>query len=399
MKQINTTLFALNKNGSYQQWKVFVDGSIVIVEFGKEGGKLQTKNTTCTPKNVGRANVTTAEEQAVLEAKSKWEKQVRLGYRKDKSELEDSVVISPMLAADATKKSHMIKYPCYVQPKLDGLRLLVTFDEKGEPVFNSRGNKTYPIKGKLVSQMKELRLLTGWDMFDGELYIHGLPLQKTVSLAKKWREIKTEEFSGYCSNDLQFHLFDIPSKLEWYSEEGESFGWGEPISREHALVQADHIITDSLYDDNEYGDIKLTHIIPVLGKLLFTEDEVKNSIGAYMQDGYEGTIIRNYKGKYEFNQRSNDLLKCKIFKDTEAKVISVEKDKNDEGVLVCEDKDGILVRMKMKGTHDFRLYENQLQFIGEWINFTYQGRTEDNNYQFPVGQRIREIGNNGEFID
>ena len=40
MHQIKTTLYALNKDGSYQQWKVFTDGEKVIVEFGKLDGNL-----------------------------------------------------------------------------------------------------------------------------------------------------------------------------------------------------------------------------------------------------------------------------------------------------------------------------------------------------------------------
>ncbi len=57
----------------------------VIVEFGKLGGKeVQRKATYSEPKNIGRSNETTDCQQAVLDAKSKWEKQVRLGYRETK---------------------------------------------------------------------------------------------------------------------------------------------------------------------------------------------------------------------------------------------------------------------------------------------------------------------------
>ena len=77
MQQANSTLYALNKDGSFQCWKVFIAGNQVVVEFGKVGGKKQQKVTTCEPKNVGRSNETTAEQQALAEAVSKWEKQVR----------------------------------------------------------------------------------------------------------------------------------------------------------------------------------------------------------------------------------------------------------------------------------------------------------------------------------
>ena len=50
MKQIYNTIYAPNKDKSIQQWSVFVDGNIVIVKYGKWGGKLQTKNTVCESK-------------------------------------------------------------------------------------------------------------------------------------------------------------------------------------------------------------------------------------------------------------------------------------------------------------------------------------------------------------
>ena len=157
MHQIKTTLYALNKDGSYQQWKVFTDGDKVIVEFGKLDGKLQYKETICTPKNVGRANETTAEQQAELEAISKWEKQVRLGYVENMEDCEQGVDLLPMLVHDYLKRGKALKLPCWILRKLDGLRLLVVF-QNGEPKFISRGNKSYPIQGKLLEQLLPLGL-------------------------------------------------------------------------------------------------------------------------------------------------------------------------------------------------------------------------------------------------
>lgn len=413
MKQINTTLFSKNKNGSIQEWKVFVADAEVIVEFGQVAGKKQLKKTTCEAKNIGRSNETTPIQQAELEAISKWENQVRLGYRDNIEHLQSETQISPMLAKDATKVAHLITYPCYVSEKLDGLRCLVTFNDKGQPVFNSRGNKTYPIKGKIVDQIIQLREATGFDMFDGEVYLHGLSLQKIVSLAKKWRtkddveaEINKEyltefkkwkkdpskyeepqrnegKYGGFCSNDLQFHIFDIPSEKVWESDNGYSKVWDY---NKHPCRYADLMNTD-----HEVSLLSLDKIEVVHGTFMEDEHQVKDCIGFYMQRGYEGAIIRNFKGVYEFNQRSSDLLKWKLFQDTEAKVVDVELDKNGEGILICEDHDGIVVRMKLKGTHAERSYESQLKNIGKFINFTYQARTDDNNYSFPVGQYFRDV--------
>lgn len=429
MQQINNTLYALNKDDSFQKWKVFTDGSNVIVEFGKVGGKIQTKVTECDPKNVGRANETTGEQQAIAEAISKWQKQVRLGYRETVEELETQDQFSPMLAHDAIKRSKDIIYPCHVQPKLDGLRCLVTFDEQDQPIFNSRGNKTYPIQGKIIEQIKELRKATGFDMFDGEMYLHGLSLQKISSLAKKWRtheqinaEIEKDyqadikrrnkaidnkeptwkDFNGevwttailpvrdtmrydeYESTDLEFHIFDIPSKGKvWDSDNGYADYWNY---NDHPCRYADLMNTDSIVYKLDLSKIKIVH-----GSFMEDEDQTKDAIGTYMQLGYEGAIIRNFKGLYEFGQRSTDLQKWKIFQDGEAKVTGYVIDKNKEAVLECIEKDGTTFKCKMKGTFLERNEEAGKNLVGKFINFTFQARTDDGVPQFAVGQCVRDV--------
>ncbi|ALM02495.1 ATP-dependent DNA ligase [Klebsiella phage vB_KpnM_KB57] len=428
MQQVNSTLYALNKDGSFQCWKVFIAGNQVVVEFGKVGGKKQQKVTTCEPKNVGRSNETTAEQQALAEAVSKWEKQVRLGYRDDTSKLEQEENFSPMLAHDATKRSKSIVYPAYVQPKLDGVRALVTLDADGFPQFNSRGNKLYPVPldSELSEQVKSLSEHSGFDKFDGELYIHGLSLQKIVALAKKWRtpeqieeEIEkdyqsdlkrhqkaidngedswkdfdgdvysvaiepvkdVDRYGGYSSLDLEYHIFDIPcSNKPWMINDGIS-DYTDKECRYKDLMDTDHFTSV----------IKADKINVVQGNVFDTEDEVKQSIGHFMQQGFEGAIIRNFKGVYEFGQRSSDLQKWKLFQDGEAKVLDSVEDKNGEGVLLCEEKDGTRFNCKMKGTHAERSQERMLLLVGKFINFTFQARTDDGVPQFPVGQSVREL--------
>lgn len=423
MQKINSTLYALNKDGSYQEWKVSVFGADVIVEFGKLGGKKQIKITSCEPKNIGRSNETTGEQQAVLEARSKWEKQVRLGYRETKEELQTEENFSPMLAHDAIKRSKSIVYPAYIQPKLDGVRALVTLDKDGIPVFNSRGNKTYPVQGALLQQVKELAEHTGFDKFDGELYIHGLSLQKIVALAKKWRtpeqieaeiekdyqaDIKrynkavadgehlwkdfdgnvwavstykpvkdVDRFSGYSSLDLEYHIFDIPVNAQspWYSYEHDK-------TRHQDLL----VVADAVECELNVPLVKVIH-----GIVVSSERGVKWSIGKYMEQGFEGSIIRNFKGVYEFGQRSSDLQKWKQFQDGEAKVLDSVEDKNGEGVLLCEERDGTRFNCKMKGTHAERSQAKMLLLVGDFINFTFQSRTDDGVPQFPVGQSVREL--------
>lgn len=414
MEQINNTLYALNKDGSFQEWKVFVMGDTISVEFGKLGGKIQTKRTVAKPKNIGRANETTAEQQARSEAQSKWEKQFRLGYRESTEELTSVESESPMLAHDYLKRGKAIQYPAFYQPKLDGLRCLVTFDSEGAPVFNSRGNKTYPIEGAIVDQVKELHGRTGFKYLDGEMYLHGLSLQKISSLAKKWRthdqinaeiekdyqgDVKrrdkaiaagektykntdkqdvsvdvvpvpdTMRYGGYESADLEFHIFDIPSDKIWYSA-----------------------TEDCRYNDlNVVNENHGSKIFVVEGGIVFSEAGAKELVAQYMVEGYEGLMLRNFSGRYEFGQRSSDLQKWKEFQTIEAKVLSVTLDKNGEGVLNCVLQSGVTFSCKMKGTHAYRSYESMLNLVGHFITISFQAYTDDGAPQFPVGQMEREV--------
>lgn len=356
MKQIYNTIYAPNKDKSVQQWSVYVDGDIVIVKYGKWGGKLQTKKTRCESKNVGRSNETTPEEQAVLEAESKYRDQTRKGYVENVEDVQFNTDKSRvMLAQDASKKPHFVKYPCHIQPKLDGNRMLVTFDEDGEPTFNSRGAKVYHSHKHLADQLKYLRDKTGFDSFDGELYVHGMPLQKIVSLVKKVQPDSAK---------LDYRVYDVPSDKVW---------------------------EERVKDLTKLAGYPTLNTHTVLTEVCNSEQQAKESINKYMEQGYEGTIIRNLKGKYEFGQRSNDLLKWKVFESDEAFVYDVEIDKNEEGVLLCRMKNGTEFRCKMKGTHDERLYEEQLKLIGKHVTFTYQTLTVDGVPQFPVGIAVREL--------
>ena len=98
MQQIKTLLFGKSKNNKTTQWSVYVDGAQVIVEYGYIDGKKQLSEYTATAKNVGRANATTPEEQAVKEASALWVKQIERNLYRETIEELDDLVLLPMLA-------------------------------------------------------------------------------------------------------------------------------------------------------------------------------------------------------------------------------------------------------------------------------------------------------------
>lgn len=359
------TLYGLAKTGKILEWVVETDGDTIIVTHGQLGGKMQTRKTVCKPKNVGKANETTPEEQAVSEAWSKYNKQMDKCYCKTQ---EEAICVGnrlPMLAHDYTKQGHRIKFPCYVSTKLDGVRCIADVIGQ-EVVLTSRGGKTYPCPDFLSQDLITLSMKTGFTKFDGELYIHGLSLQNIVSCVKKPNEN---------TPNIKFCIFDVPSNKTW----------------------------EGRYEDLKSleGKARLDSIKLVMNVLVHSEKDAEFFLDKYIKDGYEGIMLRNISGKYEFNHRSADIQKWKRMKDSEALVMYVTEDKNGEGVLTCqmkEDKNKTF-DCKMVGDAESRSVENQRKLIGKWISYKYQTLTDAGIPQFPVGLCERNCDINGEPLE
>jgi len=91
--------------------------------------------------------------------------------------------------------------------------------------------------------------------------------------------------------------------------------------------------------------------------LVNNESSAKIFLNKYMNEGFEGLMLRNLRGVYEYNHRSHHLQKWKLMEDSEALVLDVEEDLNGEGVLFCRMKGDVkkTFKCKMRGDHLFRL--------------------------------------------
>src|SRR3989344_9195156 len=97
MKNITkfTTLYSQNSNRTMQTWTITVTGNVISKVYGVVGGKQQsTEEVISSGKNIGRKNETTAEEQAIVEARSMWEHKLKTGYSKQLETAESGEVDS-----------------------------------------------------------------------------------------------------------------------------------------------------------------------------------------------------------------------------------------------------------------------------------------------------------------
>jgi ATP-dependent DNA ligase len=85
-------------------------------------------------------------------------------------------------------------FPVDVQPKLDGMRCIVSAHDL---ILRSRGGKAYNLP-HIADQLA--RILPAGATADGEIYIHGVALQTLVSLVTR-QQIMTSTF--------EFHIFEV----------------------------------------------------------------------------------------------------------------------------------------------------------------------------------------------
>lgn len=353
------TLYGKDSKGELRVWSIYTEGAEVVVKHGKLGGKITEKRYTAEGKNIGKANETSDSEQAVLEAEAKYVKQLKSGYFPTQEEALNFEEFTPMKAQDYKKHASKIKYPCIMQPKLNGQRLMI--DKNG--VAWSKQGEPLELPAHWVG-VKELAIELGG--LDGEVYAGlesegGLSLQKIISAFRKPNED---------TQKLKYYIYDLPI----------SGNQAERIKGLQVLqnpLESVVMIPGIKVDDEMTGDTFYQFCV---------------------NSGYEGVVYRNLDGQYEFGKRSYNLIKRKPRSTSEATVKSVDKDRNGWGVLNCETFTGVQFRCQMKvdaGDKNYRLYENALELIEQVIEYEYEEESDDGVPTKPVGVGIRQVDKYG----
>ncbi len=367
------TLFKMTSTGKIQEWNIRIKMTSgvcqYIIDHGYIGGKIQTKPTIVhTGKNIGKANETTTWKQCKLEAESLWTKQRdRKGYSVD---IPSAKPLRPMLAKNYTKDSHHIKFPAYVQPKLDGIRCLAMYRD-GEVVLVSRtGNRRTSLKH--IEKALEPIFKTNPDIIlDGELYNHELKdnFQTIVSAIKRDEPSQDTDL-------IEYHVYDIvESDIDYVIRK--------------AVLRKVLDLTDP--------------ISPVRGVLTVCvndKNDVEMQYGRFTNLGYEGTMVRNVKGGYKINGRSADLQKYKEFMDAEFRIVDAIENKGtqvNQCTFICETDQGTRFGVKPKGDSVCRE-----QYWTDWkagklhgkmltVRFFEWTTSKESVPRFPIGMYIRDF--------
>lgn len=187
-----------------------------------------------------------------------------------------------------TYSSRFISFPCFVQPKLNGVRALYQngiFQSRDEKLWSNE--KLFHLKAQLV----EIEKLIGPRILDGELYLHGLRLQ-TINGAVAINA-KTPRDDTHI---IEYHVFDCihPQDVK-FSERFLLFGM-------------------------KLRSAGLSHIKVVETNYCITREQVDSLFQHHISNGYEGIMLRP-DGPYEpssaTGSRSSYLWKYKHWEDAE----------------------------------------------------------------------------------
>lgn len=359
------TFYALAKNGNIRTYKVSITdyGNMAILTTTKAttlGGKEQIDAYTYTEGvNIGKANETSYIEQAVNEGNSLIKRLLDKGFSTEiptgKYNTDAVGTMKPMLASGWNPGG--VNFPCITQPKYDGVRCILTQDAKGNIVIISRNGKAYDIPHLRKWAENNRHLLP----LDGELYNHGeLTFQEIISAVKK-RSAMTDKIS-YVVYDKPVDGLNNEQRIQLLQKE---------IGEETFPVRfSEYTYVNSLEELDRYHDEKVSQ-------------------------GYEGAIIRNLTGSYEFGFRSRNLIKLKKFKDEEFEIADViEATGRDSGtaVFVLKTSSGDYFNAKPQGTRSIRAeyLRNKKKLIGKTCTVQYQGLSDSGIPRFPSAIAVRD---------
>ncbi len=351
------TLYKMLDNKSIQTWRCDNLGNSFATTEGILDGKLTTAvPTVCLPKNIGKKNFLTAEQQCKKEILAKYTLKLNNGYFRTIEEAKADTTFAVMLAHKYQDNKDKVVFPCHIQTKIDGVRCYI--NKNG---MFTRKNKVITSCPHIFNSCKGIFEKCPDLVLDGELYNHDLKhdFNKIISLVRKVK-LSTEELEE-SRKLVQYHLYDC------YRGKPESFL--QRLNFNYQLCKFFRPEGFHLVD---------THIVS-------SHEQVMEKHKEYTKLGYEGSIIRQ-QAEYQ-QKRTRDLLKLKDFQDEEFLITGILEGIGGRsgmmGEIVCITKEGEEFSADGSGLggHEFyrELLQNKENYIGKMATVEFQNYTPERN--------------------
>jgi len=333
-------LYGVSRVGKVKQWQAAVQGNpdgtaTIIIMSGYVGGKIrEIPKVVRKGKNIGKANETTPFDQAVSQIESAWNGKRDQNYELEQMDPDGDYIPRLMLPqlAKGVRKGKIV-FPCFMQPKFNGVCNLAETCVQS-PAFpnviqhHSRGGHLF----ETLAHLDKWILANEWNVpVHGELYVHGWSLQKIGSYTKK---IKPDQHL------LEYWLYDLADPSMPFKDRISLLMIG--------VTQLDQMARDE-------GVVSPIKFAPTI--MVHSYEEAKQWHDKWVQEGYEGGMLKNAEGRYLFQYNSNDLEKVKDYEDAEFEIIGgKEGTGTDEGCIVyrCRTVEGEEFDVRPRGTVEDR---------------------------------------------
>lgn len=284
----------------------------------------------------------------------------------------------PMLAKLAYERTDpRFKRRQYASSKIDGVRCTLRYDQQTRSILTaSRGGKAFQYSTAHITKDPVLLRIFAEDpnlILDGELYIHGKPLQFIQGLAKM------KYYVADVHDELDFYIFDIVEDTPF------------DLRYEKLLALSAHISGLAFLMDSMDT---LEHIRFVEHTETFSYSDVMGLHGEAIKDGYEGLILRDPHSTYGFGARDWRMIKIKMFDDDEFTIIGMSEGlRTEDMVFRLLAPNGKTFEAKPVGIRAVReQYADNIEaYIGQKGCVKYFGYTPGGIPNLPIFKYVREL--------
>lgn len=266
--------------------------------------------------------------------------------------------------------SKKCKYPVFIEPKMDGMRVLA-FVEGGRVIYRSRNGKEMDLGERFDKELLELACDEDY-VFDGELM--GTDFDHTMTQAR--RKYNKDLSAQY------YHIFDVLTLTEWHGKKSAPY--------------ATRALTLGILFQEAFPSKQPKTLIEVESITAFTEEEMEDYSQEFVEAGYEGIILKQ-QAEYPFRGKKDPYwMKHKPFDTWDGIITGVYegfrgKNKGRFGGFNIE-IDGVVTNVGGGYSDEQRdefWAKDPNEFIGKWAEVKGQNMTKDGKVRFPVFVRFR----------
>lgn len=244
--------------------------------------------------------------------------------------------------------------PYLIQPKLNGERCRALLLD--EPIMLSSEENLITSCPHILEELRTIVQrfpeLKGLEL-DGENYSHGTALQDIHSIVSRKTGGLHDDYE-----EISFYVFDLVLSLQ-----------------QHIRLDAVSRIFNLPFEFHHLKRVPYWYVE--------TLDDINHYLESFMQQGYEGIIIRDRDAPY-VRKRSTQMMKFKPRKSDVYQIVDLQEEvsihgenKGTLGAFVLRGTDGTIFKVGTGFNAEQRKEYYNNEFLGKWAKILYQTKSKD----------------------